>query len=537
MASRSAASATGKRCGTPTCPISTCRRRRACSIPSKCRPAAAILRSAPCTASTRRCPRRSRTASPASRSSTTAPTTAAATCVRASRRRTIRSPRRARCIRSSARTPTPGGACSISGGAATLIWSGSSLRNPRRCSTSSGASSIGRNSPGGTSGASAISCCGTIAAPCTGATHSIPTAGGSCTAPKSKATSGRPDPRKPLRLEHQPNDGRIMRRRDFLALGVAALAARSLTLQPAFAQSKYPDRPIRLVIPFPPGGGYDAVGRPWAEKMKSVLGTVVVENQGGVGSSLGAAAVARARPDGYTILLGGSSTHVTEAILKRRPLYDPLKELEPISNVVVAAFALAINPAVPARTLREFIDYAKANPGKLSYGHAGVGSLNHLTGELLKSLAGTDIVHVPYRGSGPATADTISGQVAMVTPAVTGPLLEFNRTGKLRILAVTSPKRLIAAPDIPTAVEAGLPGMISQQLIGLFAPSGTPKAIIEQISQATRTAIAETAYRQMLIESGFEPDVDSTPEKFRRFIEEDIARWSPLVKAIGLKLD
>jgi tripartite-type tricarboxylate transporter receptor subunit TctC len=125
----------------------------------------------------------------------------------------------------------------------------------------------------------------------------------------------------------------------------------------------------------------------------------------------------------------------------------------------------------------------------------------------------------------------------MVTPAVTAQLLEFNRTGKLRILAVTSPTRLIAAPDIPTAVEAGLPGMISQQLIGLFAPSGTPKEIIEQIAQTTRTATAEAAYRQMLIESGFEPDVDSTPEKFRRVIEEDIARWSPLVKAIGLKLD
>ena len=206
--------------------------------------------------------------------------------------------------------------------------------------------------------------------------------------------------------------------------------------------------------------------------------------------------------------------------------------------MVVSAFALAVHPAVPARTLREFIDYAKANPGKLSYGHAGVGSLNHLTGELFKSLAGTpDLVQVPYRGSGPATADTISGQVAMVTPAVTGQLLEFNRTGKLRILAVTSPTRLIAAPDIPTAVEAGLPGMISQQLIGLFAPSGTPKEIIEQIAQTTRAATAEAAYRQMLIESGFEPDVDSTPEKFRRVIEEDIARWSPLVKAIGLKLD
>jgi tripartite-type tricarboxylate transporter receptor subunit TctC len=319
---------------------------------------------------------------------------------------------------------------------------------------------------------------------------------------------------------------------------MTALSLRLLLLHPAHAQAKYPDRPIRLVIPFPPGGGYDAVGRPWAEKMKSVLGTVVVENQGGGGSSLGAAAVARARPDGYTILLGGSSTHVTEALLKNRPLYDPLKELEPISNVVVSALALAIHPAVPARTLREFIDYAKANPGQLSYGHAGVGSMNHLTGELFKSLAGLpDLVHVPYRGSGPATADAISGQVAMATPAVTSALLELHRTAKLRILAVTSPTRLIAAPEIPTAVEAGLPGMISQQSIGLFAPAGTATSIIEQISRATRTALAEPAYGQMLIESGFEPDSDSTPEKFRRLLEEDIARWAPLVKAMGLKLD
>jgi tripartite-type tricarboxylate transporter receptor subunit TctC len=328
-----------------------------------------------------------------------------------------------------------------------------------------------------------------------------------------------------------------MNRRELLALGLAGLITRTLAPRSALAQPKYPDRPIRLVVPFPPGGGYDAVGRPWAERIKPLLGTVVVENQGGGGSSLGAAAVARARPDGYTILLGGSSTHITEAILKSRPLYDPIKDLEPISNLVVAAFALAIHPAVPARTLKEFIDYAKANPGKLSYGHAGVGSLNHLTGEMLKSLTGADIVQVPYRGSGPATSDTIGGQVALVTPAVTAPLLELNRTGKLRILAVTSPARLVAAPDIPTAVEAGIPGMISQQSIGLFAPAGTPKAIIEQISLASRTAIADRSYQQMLIESGFEPDLDSTSEKFRRLVDEDIARWTPVVRAIGLKLD
>src|SRR5205809_5977688 len=165
-----------------------------------------------------------------------------------------------------------------------------------------------------------------------------------------------------------------MKRREVLALGMGVLS----TLGPhrSRAQAKYPDRPVRLVIPFPPGGGFDAVGRPWAEKIKPLLGTVVVENMGGGGSSLGAAAVARAQPDGYTILLGGTSTHVTEALLKNRPLYDPLKDLEPISNIAMSPLGFAIHPAVPARTLREFIELIKANPGKFSYGHAGVGSVN-----------------------------------------------------------------------------------------------------------------------------------------------------------------
>ena len=327
-----------------------------------------------------------------------------------------------------------------------------------------------------------------------------------------------------------------MRRRDLFTGGLAALS--SFLVRPVFGQAKYPDHPIRLVVPFPPGGGYDAVGRPFADKMKSVLGSMVVENMGGGGSSLGAAAVARARADGYTILLGGSSTHVTEAVLKSKPQYDPLKDLEPIANLVLSAFAFAIHPSVPARTLKEFIDYAKANPGKLSYGHAGVGSLNHLTGEMLKALTQTPtIVHVPYRGSGPATADTLAGQVQMVTPAVTAPLLEYHRTGKLRILAVTSPKRLIAAPDIPTAIEAGVPNMISEQSIGLLAPAGTPREIIEQIFQASRRVLAEQSFQQMLIESGFEPDRDSNPQAFRRLIEADIARWAPLVASIGLRID
>lgn len=325
-------------------------------------------------------------------------------------------------------------------------------------------------------------------------------------------------------------------RRQFLQLGgiAAALAAGSRI---ARAQG-YPTRPIRLVVPFSAGGGYDAVGRSWADKMKTLLGTVVVENIGGSGSSLGAAAVARARPDGYTMLLGGSIPHVTESLLKSRPLYDPSKDLEPISSVAVTTFAIAVNPSVPARTLTELVDHAKANPGKLSYGSPGVGTLNHLTGELLKSLTGApDIVHVPYRGAGPAIADLISGQLSMIIGAVTGPMLELHRSGKLRILVVTGPARLIAAPEIPTVVEDGPPNMIAQNFTGLFAPARTPNAIIEQVAQATRAALAERAYQQALIESGFEPDGDSSPDKFRRALEGDIARWTPVVKALGLKID
>jgi tripartite-type tricarboxylate transporter receptor subunit TctC len=328
-----------------------------------------------------------------------------------------------------------------------------------------------------------------------------------------------------------------VRRRDFLALGPAAIACRGLAPRAALAQSNYPERPIRLIIPFPPGGGFDAVGRPWADRIQPLLGTVVVENEGGGGSSLGAATVAHARPDGYTLLLGGSSTHITEAILKARPLYDPMRDLDPISNIAVSAFALAINPSIPATTLQDFIDYDKAHRGTLSYGHAGVGSLNHLTGELFKSLAGLpDLLQVPYRGSGPATTDALAGQIAMVTPAVTGQLIAFHRTGKLRILAVTSPQRLVAAPDLPTAAET-LPQMVSQQLIGLFAPAGTPTPIIDRVADANHTLLADADYQKMLIETGFEPDADSSPEKLRRRIEAEIAKWTPVVQALGIRID
>jgi tripartite-type tricarboxylate transporter receptor subunit TctC len=329
-----------------------------------------------------------------------------------------------------------------------------------------------------------------------------------------------------------------MKRRDLLAFGLAALSTPALAPRLAFAQAKYPDRPIRLVIPFTPGGVNDAVGRPWADKMKSLLGTVVVENIGGAGGGLGAAAVARARPDGYTILLGGMGSQVIVGVATNRANYDPINDFEPIAILGVTALTIAVHPDLPVKNLLELIDYAKANSGKLSFGSSGAGAMTHLTGELFKSLAGLpDIVHVPYRGGGPLIADLVSGHIPMIAQSVTGHMMELHETGKVRMLCVTSPNRLAAFPTLPTAVEAGLPGMIAQNFIGLFAPAKTSPAIIDQLAQATRNAMADQQFQQAFIAAGFDPFLDSTPDETRHFVEGEIARWSPVIKAIGLKLE
>jgi len=229
-------------------------------------------------------------------------------------------------------------------------------------------------------------------------------------------------------------------------LHLIAIAAASPAMPRIARAQAYPARPIRLVIPFPPGGAFDTVGRPLADKMKLLLGTVVVENIGGGGSSIGAAAVARALPDGYTILLGGTQTHVNETLLKSRPLYDPIKDLDPVAGVAANVLCM-------------------------------------------------------------------------------------------RVLAVTSPTRLSAAPELPTAAELGFPGMTVRGSIGLLAPARTPGAVIEQIAQATRKAIAEPVFQQMLSDAGIEATLDSNPEKFRQSLAADVALWAPVVKALGLKID
>ena len=327
------------------------------------------------------------------------------------------------------------------------------------------------------------------------------------------------------------------RRRDFLTMAAAVLGAPPLLTKPVLAQ-KYPERPVRLVIPFPPGGVYDAVGRPWVEKAGPHLGTIVVENIGGGGGSLGAAAVARAAPDGYTILLGGGGPMILNVLAASKPVYDARKDFATIDLLALTGLALLVHVSVPARTLKELIDHARTHSRKLSYGSAGVGSMNHLAGELFKSLIDApDIVHVPYKGAGPALNDLIGGQIPMVMANVTGQIINLHNAGKLRILAVTTRERLVGAPHLPTTVEQGLPGMIAQNFIGLFAPTGTPEAIISQIARASRLAVADTAYQKMLLTSGLEPVMQASPQKTRAFFEEELGRWAPVVKSIGLKIN
>jgi tripartite-type tricarboxylate transporter receptor subunit TctC len=326
-----------------------------------------------------------------------------------------------------------------------------------------------------------------------------------------------------------------MKRRDFLALATASVSAHVLAPLSAFAQASYPDHPIKLIVPFSPGGVVDAVGRLWAAKIKPQLTSIMVENQGGAGGSIGAQEVARATPDGYTLLLGNTSTQVLNPAIMDKPPYDALKDFQPIAIIAITATCIVVHPLVPAKTLKEFIAYAKANPGKLSYGSAGAGTLTNLTGEMFKHLTGiSDIVHVPYKGAGPGITDLVSGHIPMMTPNVTGQLLELHNAGKVRILAVTSPSRLKAAPEIPTAIEAGVPDMIAQLFNGLFAPVGTPKPIIDKIASATNSVMQDKEFQTTLVSSGFEPVLDSNPDKARAFVAEEVRRWPPILKAAGM---
>ncbi|OKO68480.1 tripartite tricarboxylate transporter substrate binding protein [Bradyrhizobium sp. AS23.2] len=312
--------------------------------------------------------------------------------------------------------------------------------------------------------------------------------------------------------------------------GAAALAAIPRSGQTA----DYPSRPIRLVIPYGAGGAGDQIGRPWVEKMSSLLGSTFVEHIGGAGGAIGTAVVAREEPNGYSLLLGNGSTQVIIPLTSPNPGYS-IGDFRAIYRLINSALVFAIHPSVPAANLRELIAYAKANPGKLSYGTPGIATGNHLVGESFKQQAGAlDIVHVPYRGIAQASNDLVSGQILLVIAVMSAQLQQLSRAGKIRLLAVTTERRLSGAPDIPTAVESGMPDLKYEGWFGLFAPRHTDDAIIDRIAQATRLAMADEALQASYRSQGMEPDSDSSPDKFQRIVETTSASLAPVIRSIGL---
>jgi len=319
---------------------------------------------------------------------------------------------------------------------------------------------------------------------------------------------------------------------------VAATAALSLTMaapQQASAQT-YPTNPIRLIVPYAAGGATDIISRSAATELGPMLGQpVVVENRPGAGGNVGAEQVARAAPDGYTMLMSASSLHGITPFLYTRLNYDPNKDLEPV--IVFASFAnvLVLHPSVKANSVQELVALAKAQPGKLTCASSGSGSTIHMSCEMFKQMLGLDIVHIPYKGSGPAIADLIGGHVDIMFDNIPSAITHI-RGGKLRPLATTGPKRASALPDLPTMVEAGVPGYESTAWFGLAMPAGTPKEVIMHMNAHGQKAAKAPDFVKRITDLGYEI-VGGTPEQMASMIQDEIKRWGPIVKASGAKVE
>jgi tripartite-type tricarboxylate transporter receptor subunit TctC len=303
----------------------------------------------------------------------------------------------------------------------------------------------------------------------------------------------------------------------------------------ARAQGDYPARPVTLVVPFPAGGSTDLVARLIAAKMIGTLGQqVVVENRGGAGGNIGSAAVARAEPDGYTILMGTVATHALNPALYKKMPYDPVAGFAPISLLALIPNVLVVNPSFPAKSVKELIDLLKAEPGAYSYASSGNGTPLHLSGELFKTMAGVDMVHVPYKGAGPALVDVMGGHVPIMFDNLP-PSLEHIRAGKLRGLAVTTKERAPSIPELPTIAET-LPGYETYSWNAFFAPAGTPAPIIQRLNEAALAALKDPEVAARLKDLSATP-VGSTPEELAAHVKAELAKWAPIVKASGAKLD
>ena len=305
------------------------------------------------------------------------------------------------------------------------------------------------------------------------------------------------------------------------------LLALAASLPAAQAQTgKWPDKPVRMVVPFAPGGGTDIIARIIAPRLSQEFGQqFIVDNRGGAGGVIGTEIVVRADPDGYTVSLVASS-YATAPVLYKLP-YDPIKGIAPISMTDTGPFILAVTPSVKATNVKEFIALARAKPGSLNYGSSGTGGTLHLAGELFGQMTGTDSVHVPYKGTGPAVIDLMGGQIQFIF--ANGPsVLPYVKAGKLRAIAVTTQRRSPLVPNLPT-VSASVPGYLAITWHGMLAPAGTPKAIVSRLNQALAHVLKQPNLQEVLHSQGLEP-THSTPEEFARMIAEDIARWSKVVK-------
>jgi tripartite-type tricarboxylate transporter receptor subunit TctC len=327
-------------------------------------------------------------------------------------------------------------------------------------------------------------------------------------------------------------EGPLMRRWRALFSLLLAFAV-SGSVNAACGQS-YPSRTITLVVPFPPGGSTSIVGRVVADKMSQLLGqSIVVDNRGGAGGTVGTKAVAKSEPDGYTLLAGYTGTLAIAPSLYRNAGYDPRKDFEPIGSIGCAPSSLVVHPSFAVKSVAELIAYAKANPGKINFGSAGVGTVGHITGEYFAHATGISIVHIPYKGTGPVIGDLLGGHIPMsFSPIAT--TAGNVKGGLLRGLAVTSAHRSALLPDVPTMIEAGVPDFDASLCYGLVAPAGTPRLVIDRLNKALRAALASDEVKKQLELDGTEI-TPSTVEQYADFIDKDEKKWSELVKASGVE--
>jgi len=319
----------------------------------------------------------------------------------------------------------------------------------------------------------------------------------------------------------------------FIFSSIAVLGLTMLAFSSATARAGYPDRPVRIIVPFAPGGGTDIIARVLADAMSKDLGQpVIIENKPGAGTIVGTAAAASSAPDGYTLVMATFAHAVNPSINSKLP-YDTFKAFAPVALVARSFNIVVVNPKLPFKTLQDMIAYAKANPGKLNYGSFGIGTSAHLAGELFKNLAQVDLTHVPYKGAAPAITDLLGGQIELMFTTVAS-VASYIEGGQLRALAVTSAQRSPAFPDLPTIAEAGVPGYAAESWYGLYAPAGTPADAVARLNASVATAIRAGTFKKLEMREGltFAP---GTPEDFDRYVRGEAARWHDLVTAAHIQ--